>query len=87
VFLWFNREGLEDNAHPDRPLSLIDVFYFTVVSLTTVGYGDIAPVTPEAQLINAVLLTPIRVFLWTLFLGTAYDLILQRYRERALMQH
>jgi voltage-gated potassium channel len=86
VLLWFNREGLRDNSHPNRPLGLIDVFYFTVVSLTTVGYGDIIPVTPQARLVNAVLLTPIRVFLWTLFLGTAYELILQRYRERVGME-
>jgi voltage-gated potassium channel len=80
VILWWDRDGLRDNAHPGRPLGFGDVFYFTVVSLTTVGYGDIAPVTDEARLINAVLLTPIRVFLWALFLGTAYELTLLRLR-------
>ncbi|MGH2614597.1 MAG: potassium channel family protein [Thermomicrobiales bacterium] len=82
VVLWWDRDGLRDNSHPGRPLSFVDVFYFTVVSLTTVGYGDIAPVTDEARLINAVLLTPIRVFLWALFLGTAYELTLLRLRFR-----
>jgi voltage-gated potassium channel len=82
VILWFDRDGLRDNAHPDDPLGFVDVFYFTVVSLTTVGYGDIAPVTDGARLINAVLLTPIRVFLWALFLGTAYELTLLRLRRR-----
>ncbi|MBA3416459.1 MAG: potassium channel family protein, partial [Chloroflexia bacterium] len=80
VVLWFDRDGLRDNAHLDRPPGFVDVFYFTVVSLTTVGYGDIAPVTDQARLINAVLLTPIRVFLWALFLGTAYELTLLRLR-------
>ncbi|MBW3624310.1 MAG: potassium channel family protein [Armatimonadetes bacterium] len=84
--LWFNRAGLQDNTHPDRPLGFTDVFYFTVVTLTTVGYGDIIPVTPEARLVNAILLTPIRVFLWVLFLGTAYELILERYRERVQLE-
>ncbi|MDP9368869.1 MAG: potassium channel family protein [Chloroflexota bacterium] len=82
VVLWFDRGGLRDNAHPDRPLGFVGVFYFTVVSLTTVGYGDIAPVTDGARLVNAVLLTPIRVFLWALFLGTAYELTLLRLRLR-----
>ena len=82
VVLWFDRDGLRDNAHPDRQPGFVDVFYFTVVSLTTVGYGDIAPVTDQARLINAVLLTPIRVFLWALFLGTAYELTLLRLRFR-----
>ncbi|MES2459909.1 MAG: potassium channel family protein [Armatimonadota bacterium] len=85
LLLWVTRGGLRDNAHPDRPMGFVDVFYFTVVTLTTVGYGDIAPVTPGARLVNAVLLTPIRVFLFALFLGTAYELTFLRYRERLLM--
>jgi voltage-gated potassium channel len=86
VLLWFERDGLRDNTHPDRPMAFTDVFYYTVVTLTTVGYGDIIPVTPQARLINAILLTPVRVVLWAIFLGTAYELILQRYRERVQMQ-
>ena len=77
-----DRDGLRDNAHPDRPMGFVDVFYFTVVSLTTVGYGDIAPVTDQARLVNAILLTPLRVFLWALFLGTAYELTVLRLRLR-----
>jgi voltage-gated potassium channel len=86
VFLWAARAGLRDNTHPDRPMDFVGVLYFTVVTLTTVGYGDIIPVTPEARLINAILLTPIRIFLWALFLGTAYDLFLERHRERVQLQ-
>lgn len=82
VVLWLDRDGLRDNAHPDRPITFVDVFYFTVVSLTTVGYGDIVPVTDVARLINALLLTPIRIFLWALFLGTAYELTLLRLQFR-----
>jgi voltage-gated potassium channel len=85
IGLWFDRDGLRDNTHPERGLIFSDVLYFTVVSLTTVGYGDIVPVTEQARLTNAILLTPIRVFLWLMFLGTAYELTLQRYRERIQM--
>ena len=85
ICLWFDRDGLRDNAHPERPMGFADVLYFTVVSLTTVGYGDIAPVTTEARLINAIILTPIRVFLLALFLGTAYEIIFQRYQEKVQM--
>jgi voltage-gated potassium channel len=76
VVLWGDRDGLRDTARPDQPMTFVDVSYFTVVSLTTVGYGAIVPVTDLARLINAILLTPVRIFLWALFLGTAYDLTL-----------
>jgi voltage-gated potassium channel len=85
-FLWLRREGLADDAHPERPLGFVDVFYFTVVSLATVGYGDISPVTAEARLTNALLLTPIRIFIWMVFLGTTYQLVLLRYRESFQME-
>ena len=85
LILWVTRDGLTDNTHPNKPLSFMDVLYFAIVSLTTVGYGDIVPVTALARFINAVLLTPVRVFLWAVFLGTAYELTLQRYRERVQM--
>ncbi len=86
ILLWVTRDGLIDNTHKDgRPLGFMDVLYFAIVSLTTVGYGDIVPVTPLARFINAVLLTPVRVFLWALFLGTTYELTLQQYRERKQM--
>ena len=82
VMEWLGRAGLRDNVHPDRPLGFVDVLYFTVVSLTTVGYGDITPVTDGARLINAVVMSPIRIFLWVLFLGTAYELTVLRLRFR-----
>jgi voltage-gated potassium channel len=32
--------------------SWIDSFYFVVVSLTVIGYGDFAPTTPNTKLIT-----------------------------------
>lgn len=88
LVLWLTRDGLRDNAHPDRPLNLTTVFYFTIVSLTTLGYGDIAPVTDGARLLNAILLTPARIFILLLFVGTAYELtqLRARYGEEYRMQ-
>ena len=70
------------NVYLDRPIGFIYFSYFTVVSLTTVGYGDITPATDNARLINAVVMTPIRIFLLVLFLGTAYELTVLRLRLR-----
>lgn len=79
---WVGRAGLKDNY--DDEISFIDVLYFTTVTVTTVGYGDIVPVTPEARLFEAIFVTPIRLFVWIIFLGTAYNLFFRNifYRWR-----
>jgi voltage-gated potassium channel len=81
---WFDRDGLRD--HADGAVSFTDVVYFTMVSVTTVGYGDIVPVTRQARLVDAVLVTPIRLFIWLIFIGTAYQLVLQRLIEEFRMR-
>lgn len=77
--LWLDREGLRDAV--DGRISFSDVVYFTMVTLTTVGYGDIVPVTDRARLIDALLVTPIRIFVWFIFLGTAYQFVYQKLLE------
>ena len=79
LVFWLDREGLRDGL--DGELSPIDIVYFTLVTITTVGYGDIVPVSDRARLIDAVFVTPVRVFIWLIFLGTAYELVLQRAME------
>ncbi len=84
---WFDREGLRDNY--DGKVSFADVIYFTMISITTTGYGDIAPVTERARLFDALIVTPIRVFVVLLFIGTTYQFVLRRSWERwrmALLQ-
>jgi voltage-gated potassium channel len=55
--------------------------YYAIITITTVGYGDIVPVTNRARLTDAIVLTPIRfVFIFTFF-GTAYQFVIQRLQE------
>jgi voltage-gated potassium channel len=73
---WFDREGLKDNA--DGQISFVDIIYFTMISITTTGYGDIVPVTERARLFDALVVTPIRVFAILVFVGTAYSFVIRR---------
>lgn len=76
---WFDRDGLKDQI--DGHVSFADVLYFAMITVTTVGYGDIVPVSQTARLIDAFAVTPIRIFIWFIFLGTAYELVVQRIVE------
>jgi voltage-gated potassium channel len=73
---WFDRAGLRDNL--DGDVSFTDVLYFTMITVVTVGYGDIVPVTDRARMFDTFLVTPIRLFVWLIFLGTAYDFLFKR---------
>ena len=73
---WLERDGLRDSAGGE--LSFIDILYFTMISITTTGYGDIVPVSERARLFDALVVTPIRVFAVLVFLGTAYSFVFRR---------
>lgn len=79
LILWLDRDGLRD--HADNQISFSDIVYFTMVTITTVGYGDIVPITPRARMIDAFVITPLRAFIWIMFLGTAYQLALKQFTE------
>jgi voltage-gated potassium channel len=80
---WLERDGLRDNH--DGEVSFTDVIYFTMVSITTTGYGDIVPVTPHTRIFDALVVTPIRIFFVLIFLGTAYQFVLRRTLEKWVM--
>ncbi len=81
--LWLERDGIRDMV--DGEVSFLDLLYFMVISLTTVGYGDIVPVTERARLIDAAILTPARLIVWLVFVGIAFDLFFHRGLERIRM--
>ncbi|WP_034157133.1 potassium channel family protein [Sphingomonas sp. ERG5] len=84
AIFWFDRDGLRDNA--DGSISFTDVLYFTMITITSVGYGDIVPVSDQARMFDSFLVTPIRLFVWLIFLGTAYDFLLKGVWERWRMK-
>lgn len=77
---WWDRDGLVDNL--DGEVSFLDVVYFTMVSITTTGFGDIAPISSRARLVEAIIVTPVRIAVLFIFVGTAYDFMIKRGWER-----
>lgn len=77
---WFDRGGLRDNV--DGHVSFLDVVYFTMISITTTGFGDIVPVTPRARMIEAIIVTPIRLAVIFIFVGAAYSFVIRRTWEK-----
>jgi voltage-gated potassium channel len=77
---WVDRDGLKDTH--DGHVSFLDVVYFTMISITTTGFGDIAPVSNQARLVEAVIVTPIRVMVLFIFVGAAYTYVIKRGWEK-----
>ncbi len=63
-------------------ITVIDALYYSTVSVTTVGYGDITPVTQSARLVNALLVTPARVIFLILLVGSVFELATGSLRTR-----
>lgn len=84
LFHWLEREGLKD-VH-DGHVSFLDTVYFTMISATTTGYGDIVPVTENTRLFDALVVTPTRIFFLLIFVGSAYLFVARRSWERFLMK-
>lgn len=83
LIFWVDRDGIKDSH--DGHVSFSDIAYFTAVTITTVGYGDIVPVSDRARMVDTILVTPLRLIIWFIFLGTAYELVLQRWLETRRM--
>jgi voltage-gated potassium channel len=76
--VYAGRHGYRDIN--DDGLSLLDCFYYAVVSLSTTGYGDITPVSAEARLVNVVVVTPARVLFLIILVGTTLEILTEQYR-------
>ena len=80
IFWMFEKDHIKDSSG-DNDFSYIDSLYFTIVTVTTVGYGDIVPITEEARMFDALLITPVRIIVWIMLIGTAYQLVIHNQWE------
>lgn len=79
LLTFVGRDGYIDPE--DDSVSLLDAFYYSTVSITTTGYGDIRPVTDGARLATTLLVTPARILFLILLVGTTVEILAQRSRD------
>ena len=84
LIVYIGRDGYRDSAGGD--LSLLDAFYYATVSLSTTGYGDITPVSPQARLVNVLIITPLRVLFLIVLVGTTLEVLTERSRQAFKIQ-
>jgi voltage-gated potassium channel len=77
--IYADRDGYRD-VNGDG-LTLLDCFYYAVVSLSTTGYGDITPATQGARLVNVLVITPARVLFLIILVGTTLEVLTEQYRN------
>ncbi|HEX9999892.1 MAG TPA: potassium channel family protein [Actinoplanes sp.] len=79
TIIYLDRDGYRDIN--EDGLTLLDCFYYAVVSLSTTGYGDITPVSPDARLVNVLVITPARVLFLIILVGTTLEVLTDQYRN------
>jgi voltage-gated potassium channel len=79
LLVYFDRDGYNDNV--DGSVSLTDAIYYTTVTLSTTGYGDIAPASDTARMVNAFVITPLRIAFLVLLIGTTLEVLASQGRE------
>lgn len=81
LVVWLDRGSYRDANDPTGAVDLADAIYYTTVTLSTTGYGDIAPVADHARLINAFVVTPARIAFLVLLIGTTLEVLASQGRD------
>ena len=80
VFIvWLDRDSYRDGDQIG--IGLIDAIYYSTVTLSTTGYGDITPVTDGARIVNILVITPLRILFLIVLIGTTLEALTARTRE------
>jgi voltage-gated potassium channel len=79
LIVWVDRSSYDDSV--DGSVDFLDAVYYATVTLSTTGYGDIAPQSDGARLTNVLLVTPLRVLFLIILIGTTLEVLTERTRE------
>ncbi|WUS95195.1 NAD-binding protein [Streptomyces sp. NBC_00708] len=78
VVVYLGRSGYRDST--GHPLGLLTSFYYSAVTLTTIGYGDVVPASDTARIVNTLVITPLRLGFLLVLVGTTISVLTQRTR-------
>ena len=81
LLVYLDRAGYRDANDPTYRVDLLDAIYYTTVTLSTTGYGDIVPVSDSARMINAFVITPARIAFLVLLIGTTLEVLASQTRD------
>ncbi len=81
MLVYVDRHGYRDNADPTHQVDFIDSIYYSTVTLSTTGYGDIVPYAAHSRMISAFVVTPLRIFFLVLLIGTTLQVLAAQGRE------
>ena len=66
-----------------QDITLLDSLWYSVVSITTIGYGDFFPITPEARVSTTLFIVIVGLATFTTAVGMAVDWVAEiRHKER-----
>ena len=80
LLVWIGRGGYRDAT--GKPMTFVSCLYYATVTLSTTGYGDIVPVTDLARLVNALIITPLRVVFLIVLVGTTLEVLAESTRAQ-----
>ena len=85
IVVYLDRDGY--NNAVGTPLTFLDCLYYATVSLSTTGYGDIAPFSERARLMNILVITPLRFAFLIVLIGTTVETLTAASRQALKIQH
>ena len=85
IVVYLDRDGY--NNAVGTPLTFLDCLYYATVSLSTTGYGDIAPFSERARLMNILVITPLRFAFLIVLIVTTVETLTAASRQALKIQH
>ncbi len=79
LLVYADRAGYRDGD--GQVNSWLDALYYSTVTLSTTGYGDITPVSDHARLLNVFVITPLRLLFLIVLVGTTIEVLTRRTRQ------